>query len=129
MEPRIASVFVLLAGCAGGGTTADSASEAPTRTVRYWVWEDDRECWAFRDVERPAEYWDAWYAKGCEDVVDTVFKDPFADADGLCVAWRGAYGECKILDPFILPCEAVPGCCDEERAAYGVSCFPEEWEP
>jgi hypothetical protein len=137
--------LLFLVGCAGatkpsGETDSASTTTPSMMTVRYEVWEDDRQCWAFRDIDRPAEYWDVWYnVVGCYDIPDAgtasgdtggsaVFATALADGDGLCAALAIPYDDCVILDPFLLPCDAVPGCCDLD-AAHGPRCFPNYWEP
>ena len=55
---------------------------------------------------------------------------PFADADGNCARWTRVTGDCALLDPFVLSCDAVLGCCDVERAQdESNSCYPSSWEP
>src|SRR5262245_54204444 len=121
---------VSLTGCTGGTSSDSGAWTGPTVTVRYFLWEEDRACWAIRDLERTAPLWEAYYHNNCTEVVDTQFNVPYADRDGHCVAWQHPWGgECKVVDPFFVECDEVSGCCDADRAAYGVGCSPEAWQP
>ncbi|MEQ1568885.1 MAG: hypothetical protein ABMA64_24825 [Myxococcota bacterium] len=136
---RIASVVLVFGGCNGSPASKDtgSASTGPTTQVLYEVWETDRACWALREFDRPAEYWEDWYDQGCDVSLDgsssssygstsADFPQLLADADGLCA--RLAIPDwCEIVDPFILSCDAVPGCCELDVA--GPRCFPNAWEP
>lgn len=129
---RWIQVTLLVAGCMGTTKPADSGhtgsplTTTPPYSVRYEVWEEDRQCWAIRDVERPGAYWEEWYYNGCRSTyVD--YPTALADADGLCARLSINPG-CEIIDPFLLPCEAVAGCCDL-NAATGGGCFPEFWQP
>ena len=137
---RIVSVVLMVGACTGPSSTpkdTGSKSTGPTLQVLYEVWETDRVCWALRELDRPAEYWEDWFDQGCDVSLDgsgsstydsssADFPQPLADADGLCARLSVPDG-CEIADPFILACEEVPGCCEMDVA--GPRCFPNEWEP
>ena len=121
---------------AAPGDTSDSAAPT-TQLVHFRVWESDRECWATRALERPIEYWEAYFGAGCQTAdfpgPPYVDFDAYADEEGHCLTIHQGFGipECELLDPFIRPCSEVPGCCDEARADdyFGQNCVPSAWEP
>lgn len=113
----------------------DPEPGARMMTVRYELWDEDRQCWALRELERPERYWSTFYANNCTAELEGGYTNferftPLADFEAHCTRFIDIDGACTLHDPFIVPCEAVPGCCDAVRAEYARRCSsPYTWEP
>jgi len=117
--------------------------------VREQYWDDDGGCWAEREIDRPEKYWGGGWRPGdlgetCYDVADDLVAQCYdagtdswdftecqptyvvhASGDGRCTRWIADevnWSECPILDEWVLPCDAVDGCCDLVRAHAEPTC-------
>ena len=127
---------------------SDTAELQGSPILEDW-WDESRNCWDRRVVQRPEEYWGAQWTEGdpecyvqldydpCYDenqVPYVVEGDEFcppwwvshASEDGRCTRWparsRDAESGCAVSDPWVQSCDAVDGCCDFQRANVGPEC-------
>jgi hypothetical protein len=135
-------LVVLVAACVGGspstsspvGPTGDTAG--PTVPVRLSIWEEDRSCFGIAVCDLPEKYWAGWE----NDLIESpcgwsyrVDKPTYATTNGLCLEFvnplQGWMAECDVDDPWIRPCEEVPGCCAKGDLSYP-HCYPErDYQP
>jgi hypothetical protein len=134
-------LVVLVAACVGGspstsspvGPTGDTAG--PTVPVYMTIWEEDRSCFGATVWDLPEKYWAGWET-GLNGPCEASYrpnKPTYATTDGLCLEFvnplQGYLDECDVDDPWIRPCEEVPGCCAKGHVSYP-PCHPDgEYQP
>ncbi len=124
----------LLPGCsaAPSGTPTPSTADTgkDTLTIHYMVWEDDRQCWALRYVDRPAAAWASYVEHSC-DMREGTFNALQAIGEGHCGLFQGRFrGDCAVEDPgWLLPCSDLPGCCDHDRRQESQCIGDVYWQP
>ena len=124
-----------LVACVGGAPSGPPAAgtgdtAAVTTNVQFRVWNDEGQCYTSEVIARPAEHWPIGWefdVGDCLLVYHTYYetKTNYGTADGTCVQlpkpvdggvnpsadWDEV---CGVTDPWLLPCDAVPGCCDHD---------------
>jgi hypothetical protein len=117
----------LVAACveppAGGG---DPTTVSETVPVLLAKWDVERECFAYVEIQRPADSWSAWTGWPAEcgrydDTANLLTYYNYGTADGDCISVEiGFFGEtpgwehCGVDDPWLLPCDesVVDVCCE-----------------
>jgi hypothetical protein len=102
---------------AGGGT--DTGTAEPF-TVRMFVWQaEPGVCFEVENVAVDETLWAAWDERGCDEQNDAAPDILYGTADGRCIHIKGGLlgeyptpAECRVNDPWVLPCDSVAGCCD-----------------
>ena len=128
-------MWSLLLACAGttpAPTAASTGDTAPPALVEIQLvaWDPVDACWASGRWSRPAELWSDW-VEYCQENNENARQRPYATGDGWCVLeWaEGFTGDCAVDDPWLQPCDAVPGCCDAPEYRGGPLCFPPKTVP
>ena len=108
-------------------------------TVVLDIFEEDRACFGVLRRALPRQYWQEWdtdaYDKQCLSKIERRSYPTYATTDGLCLRFvnplDGSYPDpsCEVNDPWIRPCEEVPGCCDLGKPRDYPTCFPSTYEP
>jgi hypothetical protein len=107
--------------------------------VMYQAYEEDRECWSIRSVERPAEHWQTWADNDC--TADIERQRVYWISEGHCGRFARSLeppSGCAVDDPtgWFSYCDPSIHCCataqpDEFGTAPGVTpCNnPSTYEP
>ena len=85
-----------------------------TVEVAYEAWEEDRQCWAIRVLERDESVWGSWVDNLCDLSIEQEVV--YWMADGHCGHWPQALaGECSVgvdFGTWIQACDStVHSCC------------------